>query len=464
CTPPSGSFFPVGTTVVQCSAQDAAGNVSVTNFSVTVLDRTPPQIVPPATVFANNDLNQCGAVVTFQQPAANDTCSTVTNIICTPPSGSFFPVGTTVVQCSAEDAAGNVAVTNFSVTVLDRTPPQIITPTKVWATNALNQCGAVVTFQQPSASDSCSTITNITCTPPSGSFFPVGTTVVRCSAQDAAGNLAVTNFSVTVLDRQPPTIVCPGDMTVTNAHDAWTSMVTFNPSAQDNCSGVGAVVCTPPSGTALAPGRYTVNCWVADAAGNSSSCSFHVSVWPGNQPPVPVIALGPLVNLPGYTNFTVIAPDGVAADVICDGQRSYDPDDASFLAGWYVGTHLFSTNIVAGVKLPVGLHTITLLLDDTYPYGRSAESVQVEVISPDQAIGLLENLVQAAQLTGSNQRTLLAILDAAMASADKQNLTPEINQLGAFENKVRSQVMRSDPDLANELLQAAQQIIQALSP
>ncbi|PWU19551.1 MAG: hypothetical protein C5B50_06195, partial [Verrucomicrobia bacterium] len=218
--------YPVGTNVVTLTVSGTRGGSASCSALVVVLDRTPPQIVPPATVFANNDLNQCGAVVTFQQPAAGDACSTVTSVTCTPPSGSFFPVGTTLVQCSAQDAAGNVAVTNFSVTVLDRTPPRVVPPPNVIANNDLNQCGAVVTFQQPSASDTCSTVTNITCTPPSGSFFAVGTTVVQCSAQDAAGNVAVTNFSITVLDRTPPHVVPPPNVWATNALDQCGAVVT----------------------------------------------------------------------------------------------------------------------------------------------------------------------------------------------------------------------------------------------
>src|SRR5205814_6942725 len=57
-----------------------------------------------------------------------------------------------------------------------------------------------------------------------------------------------------------------------------TSVVTFNPTASDNCPGLGPVVCNPPSGSALAPGVHTIHCSVTDAAGNSSACSFHVTV------------------------------------------------------------------------------------------------------------------------------------------------------------------------------------------
>jgi hypothetical protein len=37
--------------------------------------------------------------------------------VCTPPSGSIFPVGTTTVTCSATDVLGNTATCSFTVTV-----------------------------------------------------------------------------------------------------------------------------------------------------------------------------------------------------------------------------------------------------------------------------------------------------------------------------------------------------------
>jgi hypothetical protein len=45
------------------------------------------------------------------------------NVVCNPPSGSVFPVGTTTVTCTATDAAGNIASCSFNVTVNDTECP-----------------------------------------------------------------------------------------------------------------------------------------------------------------------------------------------------------------------------------------------------------------------------------------------------------------------------------------------------
>jgi len=67
--------------------------------SITV-NPAPCTITCPPNKSQSNDLNECGAVVTFSDPITTGTCGTV---ICTPASGSFFPVGTTTVTCTNQE-------------------------------------------------------------------------------------------------------------------------------------------------------------------------------------------------------------------------------------------------------------------------------------------------------------------------------------------------------------------------
>ncbi len=57
-----------------------------------------------------------GATVSFNV-TATDACDPTPNVLYTPPSGSFFPIGTTTVHCTATDACGNVDACSFAVTV-----------------------------------------------------------------------------------------------------------------------------------------------------------------------------------------------------------------------------------------------------------------------------------------------------------------------------------------------------------
>jgi len=86
---------------------------------------------------------------------------------------------------------------------LDDTAP-VLTPcpaTIVQAADASlsNSClGAVVTYTAPTALDNCDPSPVVTCVPPSGSFFNVGSTMVTCTAVDDCGNESSCAFMVTV--------------------------------------------------------------------------------------------------------------------------------------------------------------------------------------------------------------------------------------------------------------------------
>ncbi|HSB11310.1 MAG TPA: HYR domain-containing protein [Blastocatellia bacterium] len=114
CNPPAG-FFPVGVTTVECTAIDRSGNTAMCSFSLTVNDTQAPVIACPATVSANS-LGAACAQVTFS-PSVSDNCGA--NVVCNPPSGSCFPLGTTGVSCTATDAANNSASCSFTVRVFD---------------------------------------------------------------------------------------------------------------------------------------------------------------------------------------------------------------------------------------------------------------------------------------------------------------------------------------------------------
>jgi len=98
----------------------SAITTSLVDSDDAVVDVTPPVITPAADVSVSADANVgdgCeSAVVTFSDPAVTDSCSGFT-VVCDPPSGSTFPVGTTVVTCTATDDCGNQSVDTFEVEV-----------------------------------------------------------------------------------------------------------------------------------------------------------------------------------------------------------------------------------------------------------------------------------------------------------------------------------------------------------
>lgn len=87
------------------------------NVAVT-LETTPPVISPITNVVATLPNGPATSMpVTFPLPAATDNCPGVA-VTTVPASGSSFSVGTTTVNVTATDGAGNVSTASFTVTVV----------------------------------------------------------------------------------------------------------------------------------------------------------------------------------------------------------------------------------------------------------------------------------------------------------------------------------------------------------
>jgi hypothetical protein len=190
----------MGTTTVTCSASDSRGNDAATDFDVAVV---PPNTLPPPTINVPEDITveaegPDGSIVVYTATTTGNGSGDDENgrpnggiANCIPSSGSLFVLGTTTVQCTAGSASAT-----FLVTVVDTTAPLLGLP------DAITTDQTTVTFEA-TASDVVSGSVGVTCTPPSGSTFPIGTTTVDCSASDAAGNTASGSFQVTVTESNP---------------------------------------------------------------------------------------------------------------------------------------------------------------------------------------------------------------------------------------------------------------------
>ena len=159
-------------------------------------DTTPPVVTAPTDI-TEEATGPTGAVVNFVATALDDIDGPLTPT-CVPASGSTFPLSDTTVTCTAEDAAGNVGSDDFLITVEDTTAPLVTAPADQTA-DASDADGAVVTYPAATATDAVCVVTGPDCLPASGSTFPIGATLVTCTAADAAGNEGEDTFAVTVL-------------------------------------------------------------------------------------------------------------------------------------------------------------------------------------------------------------------------------------------------------------------------
>jgi hypothetical protein len=114
-----GSFdcLQLGTHPVTIAAYDAAGNSSSLIIQVTVIDDMPPSVKCPA------DVRRCAdqRTVQYLAPVATDNCLMLGghfDLVEGLPSGSQFPVGTTLTTYTFTDASGNVGSCSFAVVIL----------------------------------------------------------------------------------------------------------------------------------------------------------------------------------------------------------------------------------------------------------------------------------------------------------------------------------------------------------
>jgi uncharacterized repeat protein (TIGR01451 family) len=95
---------------------DGATNMAACVQVITVEDTTAPTITCPGDISVLNDIGVDGAVVTFAVPSS-DNCDANPQVVCTPVSGSLFPLGTTTVTCVASDICDNSTNCSFNVVV-----------------------------------------------------------------------------------------------------------------------------------------------------------------------------------------------------------------------------------------------------------------------------------------------------------------------------------------------------------
>ena len=191
-----------GTTVHDATANHLDGTMTTGPVWVaSTVDTNPPVITCPTNQVVVAAPGECGTNVTFAA-TATDNLDPAPTVTCVPPSGFAFPVGRTTVLCTAADTSGNSNTCSFTVSVY---PAVTNLPTILGATNqvleAAGPTGAPASFNV-TATNLCQPNVPVTCTPPSGSTFPLGTNTVTCVAVDALGVTNSASFTLTVCARR----------------------------------------------------------------------------------------------------------------------------------------------------------------------------------------------------------------------------------------------------------------------
>ena len=177
-----------------------------------------------------------------------------------------------------------VALLTLPAQAQDTTPPTIVAP----ADQTINTDAGLATGSLPDftglalASDDSGIPPTVTQSPVAGTALPIAPNIVTLTATDGAGNAASDTFTVTVNDNETPAFsTFPADISidvdypVTSAVHSWTE-----PTATDNSGNPVTITQTAglASGSAFPLGPTLVTYDAADAAGNTTTQSFTMTV------------------------------------------------------------------------------------------------------------------------------------------------------------------------------------------
>jgi hypothetical protein len=342
----------------------------------------------------------------------NDTPVTATDNIPTQPLTPWLaavsigePAALTVDWIRVRNWVG--ADAQATVGTEEASAPEITVPADITA-EATSPDGATVTYSATATSAIDGSV-DPSCTPDSGSVFPIGTTTVTCTAKDAAGNEAAPkSFTVTVRDTTPPAITVPSDITKEATGPAG-APVSYSANATD-AVGVTSSSCTPASESVFPIGTTTVTCTAKDAVGNEAAPrSFTVTVRDTTPP---------AITVPSDITKEATGPTGAPVSY------SANATDA-------VGVTSSSCTPASESVFPIGKTTVTCTAKDAAGNNATPRSFTVTVLGVNDQLISLEGKVNAANLKNGTTQSLNSQLENArgsFAAGDKQSAKDSLNQ------------------------------------
>ncbi|XP_071802824.1 sushi, von Willebrand factor type A, EGF and pentraxin domain-containing protein 1-like isoform X1 [Asterias amurensis] len=135
---------------------------------------------------------------------------------------STFSVGTTLVQYTATDIAGNQTTCGFNVLVIVDSVAPVISDCPADRTETLNTgaSSVTITWVEPTMAENTGVFT-MTNSHQSGDAFFHGSTTVTYTLVDIAGNQAICSFVVTVIERAEPTTTEPAVLDCRGDCEIW---------------------------------------------------------------------------------------------------------------------------------------------------------------------------------------------------------------------------------------------------
>ena len=224
-------------------------------------------------------------------------------------------------NCNATDSHGNAATAKtFTITVVDTTAPVFSGVPASFAVEANGTAGSIVNFPSVIGAtdlvDGPIAAPSLSCSPGSGSLFPIGTTAVNCTATDTRSNKRQATFNVTVSDTTPPNLIVPAARSVyattpTGVPNTVSGVVSFLSAASATDIVDASPVITNNAPSFLPVGNLTITFGARDFSGNATYKDVNLIILP--QPPAgtPPLVIPPKPTIPAQpTNVRITPLDG----------------------------------------------------------------------------------------------------------------------------------------------------------
>jgi len=404
------------------TAEDAGGNTSTASRTVMwTVDITAPTV-------AKGSIASCYKTVADAENAAktattySDNCSANDQLVVNAQTAGTCSASITITVTDAANNSNSVTYT----TKIDGTAPVLSSYPEGIHLN----CTSVIFPLTITASDNCDgdvsvafNETNTRGSDPTQSSYFNYTVTRRWSASDACGNTVAHTQIITVEDKAPPQLNCPGNMTVSTEAGSCYADVTFNVNAIEPCGMVNTSYYLYygtneqqqiGSPWRLDVGIYAVTVISADISGNSSNCTIALTINDLEKPTVVTKNITVQLNATGNASITDKQVDNGSSDN-CTPQANL----------------IFETNIksfnCSNIASPV---TVTLKVIDAS--GNTAtSSATVTVEDKVKPIIVIKNIIVHLDGTGNG-----TITDKAVDNGSSDNCTPQANLI--FETNIKS--------------------------
>lgn len=254
------------------------------------------------------------------------------------PAACGIPISITLNQGNTvvlEEACSGLYPVTINATFNDNSGPVLTCPSPI-ANVPCGSAGTNVNFAA-TAVDNCG-VQSISYSIAPGSFFPVGTTNVTATATDVNGFTSQCTFPVTVrvTDNTAPEVTCPQDVTLDADAATCGAVYQYAIPFSDNC---GTASITQLSGIAsggVFPVGTTTNSFrISDPSGNSTLCSFKVTVRDQQAPKAVAKNISIALSAAGTAGIDASSIDGGSSDncgisssAITAGRTSFSCADA----------------------------------------------------------------------------------------------------------------------------------------